>query len=226
MSKRKLILCMTVCTIFFSTFASQAEAGFFRDFFKLFRAPRLPNIVEFVIDQNEKTGEFSTLLSAVLTVTADPNQPDLVTALSESTLTVFAPTDEAFGNLGLDPNSVAELPTDALADILLYHVTEGRRRALPLLFQRDVEMLNGDLTEVTLNFRPFGVFVNDSKVINANLRASNGIVHVIDEVLLPPMDPDPGPPPTISVNIPEPSSLAICLGLVGVLGVRRSARKS
>ena len=221
MRQRKLILSLTIFGMLFCFSASSAEASFFRNFFKRFRKP-LPNIAEFVIDQNEKTGEFSTLLSAVVTVSSDPNQPDLVDALSTQKLTVFAPTDEAFGNIGLDPNSVAQLPTAALTDILLYHVTEGKRRALSLLFEGEVDMLNGDSVEVDFSFRPFGVFVNESRVINANLRASNGIVHVIDEVLMPPTDPAPEPSGyIITSNIPEPSSLALCLACTTGLLVRR-----
>ena len=220
MRKRFLTLGLCICVTFVSLSAGTVEASFFRNFFKKNRRP-LPNIAEFVISENERTGEFTTLLTAVLTVTEDPNTPDLVDALSNADLTVFAPTDEAFSNINLDPNVVAGLDPGFLADVLLYHVTPGKKRAIPLLFERDVEMLNGDFTEVSLNFRPFGIYVNDSRVIKPNLRASNGIVHVIDEVLLPPTDPAPEPPPLITSNIPEPTSFALCMGFIGLLGLRR-----
>ena len=70
-----------------------------------------------------------------------------------------------------------------LADILLYHVTPGKKTARRLLYEGDITMANGDPAEVDFSFWPYGVFVNDAKVINANNRASNGIVHVINDVL-------------------------------------------
>ena len=227
MKTRNGVLKLSLAALLLSTtFVESAEASFFRRFFNRFRKP-LPNIAELVIDQNEKNGEFSTLLSAVLSVTAsqDPNQPTLLDALSNEDLTVFAPTDQAFADIGFDPVSIADAPTDVVADILLYHVTAGKRRAFSLIREGDVEMLNGDFTEVDFSFRPFGVFVNDSKVIRANLRAKNGFVHVIDEVLLPPEDPEPvaavAPLSLNIVSIPEPSSLALCLASVGLIVLRR-----
>jgi len=121
---------------------------------------------------------FTTLVAAVVAA-------DLVEALSgPNQLTVFAPTNAAFAKLGLDASNVGSLPKDALTDILLYHVTGGRRGAVSVLFSRRIRMLNGDFTRVRLTRQ--GLFLNESEVIAANLSASNGIVHVIDSVLLPP----------------------------------------
>ena len=172
-----------------------------------------------VISQNEQTGEFSTLLSAVLAVTADPNLPDLVSALSNETLTVFAPTDDAFGDLGLDETNIATaLPLPVLSDILLYHVTGGRKSAIRLLFQGEVEMLNGDDVDIDFSFWPLEVYANDALVLDANLRASNGLVHVIDQVLMPPAE-------MTSISslgaIPEPTSLCLCLSGCGMLLIRQ-----
>jgi transforming growth factor-beta-induced protein len=123
---------------------------------------------------------FTTLVAAVVAA-------DLVEALSGTTqLTVFAPTNAAFAKLGLDASNVGTLPKDALTDILLYHVTEGRRGAVSVLFARKIRMLSGDFTRVRLTHQ--GLFLNDSKVVAVNISASNGIVHVIDSVLLPPQD--------------------------------------
>lgn len=123
---------------------------------------------------------FTTLVAAVVAA-------DLVEALSGTNqLTVFAPTNAAFAKLGLDASNVGTLPKDALTDILLYHVTEGRRGAVSLIFSRRLRMLNGDRTRV--RFTRQGLFLNDSKVVAANISASNGVVHVIDTVLLPPQD--------------------------------------
>jgi len=95
-------------------------------------------------------------------------------------LTVLAPTDDAFAALGITPENVKDIPN--LREILLYHVLDGKVRA------RDLEegyatTLNGASVRVSLQD---GVFFNDSEVIRADKRALNGIVHVIDKVLLPP----------------------------------------
>lgn len=123
---------------------------------------------------------FTTLVAAVVAT-------DLVSALGgDDQLTVFAPTNAAFAKLGLNADNIATLPKDALTDILLYHVTAGRRGAVSVLFARRIRMLNGDFTRVRLTRN--GLFLNESKVVAANISARNGIIHVIDSVLLPPQD--------------------------------------
>jgi uncharacterized surface protein with fasciclin (FAS1) repeats len=59
----------------------------------------------------------------------------------------------------------------ALADILLYHATPVKKRAVRLLYEGDITMANGHPAEVDFSFRPFGVFINEAKVISANKRA-------------------------------------------------------
>jgi uncharacterized surface protein with fasciclin (FAS1) repeats len=121
---------------------------------------------------------FTTLVAAVVAA-------DLVGALSgDQQLTVFAPTNAAFAKLGLNAGNVGALPKDALTDILLYHVTGGRRGAISLLFFKRVKMLNGDIART--RFTRAGFFINDSRIIAGNISAKNGIVHVIGSVLLPP----------------------------------------
>ena len=101
---------------------------------------------------------------------------------------MFAPTDDAFANLGLTPENVcAALPAPVLADVLTYHVTNGRRDAASVLDASSMRMLNRD--RVTVNAadvqlidglgRPANIIVTD-------VPASNGIIHAIDSVLLPP----------------------------------------
>ena len=157
------------------------------------------------------------MVAALSAVSADPTQPDLLTTLStDGPFTVFAPTDEAFSDLGLTPENVGSaLPIDALTDVLLYHAAAGRKGAIRLLFERDIEMLNGDETEFRFRFFPFGFFINDSKVIDANNFANNGVVHVIDQVLLPPEDSG-----SAVSAVPEPST-ALLLGSVSLLMLRR-----
>lgn len=122
--------------------------------------------------------DFSTLVAAVIAA-------DLVEALSaDDQLTVFAPTNAAFAELGLTAENVGSLPKDALTDILLYHVTPGRRGALSVLFSKRIRMLNGDRTRTRLTRE--GLFINDARIVDVNISARNGIIHVIDGVLLPP----------------------------------------
>ncbi|KAA1245764.1 fasciclin domain-containing protein [Aquimarina sp. RZ0] len=131
----------------------------------------LPSIVEIAID----TPELSTLVEVL-------QAADLVDALSgEGPFTVFAPTNDAFAALETIPEG------DALAEVLLYHVASGRFTAEDLLAGQTVTTLQGD--EVSIAMIDGEVLLNGSvRVSIADIEASNGIVHVIDGVLLPPAD--------------------------------------
>jgi len=128
-----------------------------------------------IVLQND--GEFDVLQAAVI-------RAGLVDALNGTTqYTVFAPTDMAFRTtLGAADEAAAiaavnGLPLEALTDILLYHVTNGRRNSTSVLAAPAYEMLNGKkLTRATLSAA--GIAATD-------ISASNGIVHVINAVLMP-----------------------------------------
>jgi uncharacterized surface protein with fasciclin (FAS1) repeats len=132
------------------------------------------SIVEIVLQDD---GEFDVLQAAVV-------RAGLVDALNgTSQLTVFAPTDMAFVTALAVADEAAAiaavngLPIDALKNILLYHVTEGRRNSASVLGAPRFQMLNGNtLTRATLSAAGFGA---------TDISASNGIVHVINAVLLP-----------------------------------------
>lgn len=130
-------------------------------------------VVDIAIDNN-----FTSLTAAVITAEL---LPALVNPLS--TLTVFAPTNQAFDDLatalGTDINGLLANPE--LADILLYHVLGSEVLSIDLT-NGDVATLNGQTITVDLSS---GVMINTSSVITADLTASNGVVHVIDEVLVP-----------------------------------------
>ncbi len=98
--------------------------------------------------------------------------------------TLFAPTDDAFIAAGLSTAAVTQLPKDALASILLYHVVAGKIPASAVPASAAVPTLNGK--NIYVRKISGNVFVNLSKVIIADVAASNGIVHVIDKVLMPP----------------------------------------
>jgi uncharacterized surface protein with fasciclin (FAS1) repeats len=139
-----------------------------------------PSIVDIAGSVNAETGEFSTLIAAL-------DAADLVETLdSRGQYTVFAPTDAAFEAIGLDAESVVLLPTDVLTNILLYHVAPGRRDSGSVLGSNQIIMLNGQFTFPTVD--GVDAFINDAQLIAPDLidiKATNGIIHVIDAVLIP-----------------------------------------
>jgi uncharacterized surface protein with fasciclin (FAS1) repeats len=133
-----------------------------------------------IVDIAVSDGRFTTLVAAV-TATG------LADALSGGEWTVFAPTDDAFAKLGLNASNVAGVFSKAqLTDILLYHALSGEvnsDKALTVL--GDVPMANGKLAG--LKYFDGSIYVNDdSKVIIPDVDASNGVIHVVDTVILPP----------------------------------------
>ncbi len=133
-------------------------------------------IVEIAVED----GRFDTLVAAVTAA-------GLVDTLSGGEFTVFAPTDDAFAKLGLNPNNIASTFTKAeLTDILLYHVLVGEFNAdKAAAAAGDVTMANGQ--KAGLKVFKGDVYVNDdSKVIIANVDASNGVIHAVDTVILGP----------------------------------------
>ena len=136
----------------------------------------LPN--ETVVDVAIDNG-FSTLATAVITA-------ELMPALTDpfSLYTVFAPTNDAFdalaAALGTDLAGVLALPN--LADVLLYHVV-GAPVTSDILVDGPVTTLNGSDINVDLSN---GVMINEATVTTADVFADNGVVHIIDGVLLPP----------------------------------------
>ena len=135
----------------------------------------LPN--ETVVDVAIDNG-FSSLATAVITA-------ELMPALTDpyNLFTVFAPTNDAFDNLaaalGTDINGLLALPN--LADILLYHVVGGAVLSTDLT-NGNVPTLNG--ADITVDLSS-GVMINDAMVTTADVEADNGVVHIIDKVLLP-----------------------------------------
>ena len=125
-------------------------------------------------------GGFNTLVAAL-------SAADLVETLSgDGAFTVFAPTDEAFAALpeGMLEGLLAD--TEALTQILLYHVVGDVVKAETVVTLDEAETLAGD--KVNIEVVDGNVFVNDSKVTSTDIEASNGVIHVIDKVLVPGMD--------------------------------------
>lgn len=132
------------------------------------------NIVETAV----AAGDFTTLATAL-------EAADLVETLSgDGPFTVFAPTDDAFA--ALPEGALDDLLADpeALADVLTYHVVDGDVMSTDLSDGMEVEALNGDTLTITIDGET--VKVNDATVTTADIETSNGVIHVIDTVLLPP----------------------------------------
>jgi uncharacterized surface protein with fasciclin (FAS1) repeats len=132
-----------------------------------------------IIDLGIANPDFSTLVAAVTAA-------GLVETLSgEGPFTLFAPTNEAFAALPAEVTDPLLLPenVDQLVNILKYHLVAGSVLSSSLE-SGDVQTLSGD--SVTIEVSDSGVTVNDATVTTADVIASNGVVHVIDKVLLPP----------------------------------------
>ncbi|AGI65800.1 asciclin domain-containing protein [Octadecabacter antarcticus 307] len=131
-----------------------------------------------IVDTAVDAGTFTTLVAAVTAA-------GLVDTLkSEGPFTVFAPTDEAFA--ALPEGTVEGLLADpeALTAILTYHVVAGKVMSGDLSDGMTAATVNGaDVTIMTEG----GVMVNGANVVTADIEASNGVIHVIDTVLMPPM---------------------------------------
>ena len=136
-----------------------------------------------------ETGIHNSLVAALA-------HAELVDTLSGvGPFTVFAPTDQAFTDAGIDlANFNTDEANQTLVDILTYHVVSGEVLSSALTDGMSVETLNGD--NITIGVGD-NVTVNDATVTLADVVSSNGVIHVIDKVLLPPVD-GPGDIPTIA----------------------------
>lgn len=154
-------------------------------------APMEESVTEPMDDENMDEGEsiaeiavqdgnFNTLVAAL-------EAAGLVDTLSgEGEFTVFAPTDEAFGALPEGTlESLLQDPQGDLTDILLYHVTEGVVPAETVVTLADAPTLQGE--QIAISVVDGAVVLNESvTVVTTDIEASNGIIHVIDGVLIPP----------------------------------------
>ena len=131
-----------------------------------------------IVDTAVGAGTFTTLVAAV-------EAAGLVETLKgEGPFTVFAPTDEAFAALpaGTVEGLLADIP--ALTAILTYHVVPGAVMSTDLSDGMTAATVNG--AEITVDLDN-GVMINDATVTTADIVADNGVIHVIDKVIMPPM---------------------------------------
>jgi uncharacterized surface protein with fasciclin (FAS1) repeats len=149
-----------------------------------------------VVSSNTFAGDKKSSKNIVETALAAGNFNTLAKALTEAGLieelqkegpfTVFAPTDEAFSKLpeGTLENLLKD--KEALKKVLLYHVVSGKGMASDVVNLQSAATLEGNDVKITIN--DGNVMINNAKVIKADVVASNGVIHVIDTVLIPDND--------------------------------------
>lgn len=172
MKKHVLVLALLAAMLFSMSFvkATPAAAQTFT-----------PNIMDIVAADSR----FNTLEVAVKAA----NLADTL-ASANSTFTVFAPTDAAFAALpaGTVESLLAD-PKGALTNVLLYHVVSGAKDSGAVLASSSLMTVQG--TSLSVNLRNGLPYVNNSQIIITDIQAKNGIIHVIDAVLVPTSSPAP-----------------------------------
>jgi uncharacterized surface protein with fasciclin (FAS1) repeats len=136
--------------------------------------------VDNILATADKAGTFKTLLAAA-------NAAGVVGVLSgDQPLTVFAPTDEAFAKLpaGTVENLLKPENKEKLAGILKYHVVAGRFFSNDVLSQKELKTVHGGVLSATTV--DGAAMINGARLVATDIDASNGVIHVIDRVLLPP----------------------------------------
>lgn len=132
-----------------------------------------------IVDTAVDAGSFSTLVTAV-------QAADLVTTLKgEGPFTVFAPTDEAFAKLpeGTLGDLLKPENKEKLQSILTYHVVPGKVMAADVMNLSQATTVNGQ--SIMIKVEGDTVMVDNAKVTKTDIECSNGVIHVIDSVLLP-----------------------------------------
>jgi uncharacterized surface protein with fasciclin (FAS1) repeats len=132
-----------------------------------------------IVDTAVAAGQFKTLAAAL-------GAAGLVdTMKGAGPFTVFAPTDAAFAKLpaGTVENLLKPENKAQLTAILTYHVVPGKVMAADVVKLKEAKTVNGKMLQVKLNGSD--VMINDAKVTSADIVASNGVIHVIDSMVLP-----------------------------------------
>lgn len=133
-----------------------------------------------IVETAIKAGKFKTLAAAL-------GAGDLVEALKgKGPFTVFAPTDEAFAKLpkGTVESLLKPENKEKLVAILKYHVVAGKVTSAEVLKMKTAKTLQG--STVAISMKGDDAMINESKLIKTDVEASNGVIHIIDTVLLPP----------------------------------------
>ena len=139
-----------------------------------------------IVETAAGSKEFSTLVSLV-------KRAGLVGTLSGSKpYTVFAPTNAAFAKVPKKTLTMLMESRSLLRKVLLYHVLPGKVPASKVLKTKSATTAEGEAVQFSV--RGKSAYVNESKIVKTDIECSNGIIHVIDTVLIPPNLPPPPPP--------------------------------
>jgi uncharacterized surface protein with fasciclin (FAS1) repeats len=135
-----------------------------------------------IVDTAVAAGQFKTLATALTSAGL------VATLKGPGPFTVFAPTDAAFAKLPEGTVTTLLKPENkaALTAILTYHVVPGRVMAADVVKLSEAKTVNGAMLMITV--KDGTVMINNAKVIMTDIVASNGVIHVIDTVLMPPHD--------------------------------------
>lgn len=178
---------------------------------KVLMPPADPVVVPDIPAVAASTGVHDALVAAL-------TKADLVATLQgDGPFTVFAPTDQAFTDAGIDLDTfTTDEEIAVLADILLYHVLSGAVPSSDVTDGLTVTMINGDNASFTVTAD--GVTIEGASVTTADVTASNGVIHVIDKVLMPPADEPVLPDCDATVGIApsglkySPATLTVSVG--------------
>ena len=130
-----------------------------------------------ILDTAVAAGDFNTLVTAV-------KAAGLVETLKgEGPFTVFAPTDAAFAKVPTDTLNALLADKAALANVLTYHVVAGKVMAADVVKLTSAETVQGQA--VSIEVKDGKVYVDGAQVVTTDIKASNGVIHVIDAVILP-----------------------------------------
>ncbi|PTV99802.1 putative surface protein with fasciclin (FAS1) repeats [Halanaerobium saccharolyticum] len=165
-SKTMMVSLVLVLALMFSLNAAVLADGHFKSG---------PDVLDVALEADD----FNTLVTAVI-------EADLVGALKgDGPFTVFAPTDAAFAALPEGTLDSLLADQEQLANILLYHVVSGKVMAEDVVTMDGamVETLFGE--EIEISIKDGMVYINDAQVTTTDIEASNGVIHVIDTVLVP-----------------------------------------
>lgn len=130
-----------------------------------------------IVDTAIAAGNFNTLITAV-------QAAGLVETLKgEGPFTVFAPTDEAFAKIPADQLNALLADKEKLAAVLTYHVVPGKVMAKDVVNLNSIDTVQGQAVDIKVENG--NVFINEAMVASADIETTNGVIHVIDTVILP-----------------------------------------
>jgi uncharacterized surface protein with fasciclin (FAS1) repeats len=174
-----------------------------------------------IVDTAVSAGSFNTLVAAV-------QAAGLVDTLKgEGPFTVFAPTDDAFAAIPKETlDALLADPSGDLTQILLYHVVPGKVMAADVTDGLEATTAQGSTVKFTV--ADGVVKINDATIVTTDIETSNGVIHVIDAVILPPAAEEPETLPVTGNSLPYSTNLLVVVAILAALGVatlvsRRSA---